>query len=265
MTALPSLFLTHGSPTLAIDPCPAREFMRGLGATLERPRAILCISAHWETLEPAVSAVAQPETIHDFFGFPEELYRMRYPAPGAPAVARRVEALLTEAGLGCHSDPGRGLDHGAWAPLALIWPEADIPVTQISVQPPLGPAHHLALGQALAPLRDEGVLILASGSATHDLRSFGRHALTDAPVEYAAAFADWLDAAVAAGEADALAGYRDHAPEARRNHPTPEHFLPLLVAMGAASPAERKTWARGRRLHASYTYGVFYMGAYAFG
>lgn len=259
MPALPSIFLTHGSPTLVTDSCPAHDFMARLGDDLPRPRAILCLSAHWERETPTVGTAPRPETIHDFFGFPEALYALDYPAPGAPDLARRVAGLLDEAGLPCRCDPARGLDHGAWVPLSLAYPAADIPVTQLSVQTALGPAHHLALGRALEPLRHDGVLILASGSATHNLRDFGRFPLDAPPASYAVEFADWLDDAVARGDSAALADYHARAPHARRNHPTPEHFLPLLAAMGAGGAN-----ARGRRLHASYTFGVFSMAAYAF-
>lgn len=259
MTTLPSIFLTHGSPTLPMDPCPARDFIAGLGGDLPQPRAILCLSAHWERQTPTVSVAARPETIQDFFGFPEALYALTYAAPGAPDLARRIAELLDGAGLPCRRDPERGLDHGAWVPLSLAYPAADIPVTQLSVQTALGPVHQLALGRALEPLRRDGVLILASGSATHNLREFGRYPLDAPPASYAADFADWLDDAVARGDEAALADYRARAPHARRNHPSPEHFLPLLAAMGAGGMN-----ARGRRLHASYTFGVFYMGAYAF-
>ncbi|MDJ0948983.1 MAG: class III extradiol ring-cleavage dioxygenase [Alphaproteobacteria bacterium] len=258
MTALPSLFITHGAPTLVLDPCPAGDFLRGLTAGIDRPRAILCVSAHWEESSPTATGTAAPETIHDFFGFPEEMYALSYPAPGAPELAQRVLDLLGQAGLGGRMEPLRGLDHGAWVPLSLAWPAADIPVVQLSVQTALGPAHHLALGQALAPLKQDGVLILASGSATHNLRDWHGHRLDGPPADYAAAFADWLDEAVLQDDRGALVDYLSTAPEAQRNHPTPEHFLPLFVALGAGLPGT------ARKLHGSYTYGVFYMGAYAF-
>lgn len=262
MDALPSLFITHGSPGLGLDDCPARDFIAGLNGLLPRPRAVLCVSAHWERPRPAVSGAEAPETIHDFFGFPEALYQMRYPAPGAPELAARVKGLLDDAGIGCEVHPRRGLDHGAWVPLKLAWPEADIPVTQLSVQTALGPEHHLALGRALAPLRREGVLVLASGSATHNLRDFHKYALDAAPADYAVAFAAWLDDVVTRGDVATLADWQRRAPEAAHNHPTPEHFLPIFAALGAGADNGH---GPGRRLHASYTYGVFYMGAYAFG
>jgi 4,5-DOPA dioxygenase extradiol len=259
MTALPALFVTHGAPTLVVDDAPGRDFLADLGRKTGIPDAILCVSAHWERPRPGVSTAERPETIHDFYGFPQPLYELAYPAPGAPAVAARAAALIRDAGLDCDEDPGRGLDHGAWTPLMLMYPAADIPVAQISVQSAAGPAHHLALGAALAPLRAENVLILASGSATHDLSSFGRYRLDAPPMPEAAAFDDWLVDTVTAGDTDGLADYRRRAPHAMRNHPTEEHFLPLFAALGAGGGGA------GRVLHRSCTYGIIAMTAFAFG
>lgn len=180
MNRLPALFISHGAPTLALEPGPTRGFLAQLGSGFERPRAILSISAHWETPAPEISAVLQPETIHDFYGFPEALYAMRYPAPGAPELAARAVQLLAGSGIGAVTAQ-RGLDHGAWVPLMLMYSQADIPVTQLSVQSVLGPEHHWRMGEALRPLRDEGVLIIASGSVTHNLREFGRHRYDSPP------------------------------------------------------------------------------------
>ena len=256
---LPSLFLSHGAPTLPLTDTPARAFLSHLAQQIERPQAILVISAHWETRRPAVNAVAWNDTIHDFYGFPRPLYDLRYPAPGAPAVAARVATLLAEADLGCDLNLERGLDHGAWVPLSLIYPAADIPVLQLSVQPQLGPAHHLRLGRTLAPLRQEGVLIVGSGSFTHDLSEFRGHGPNDLAPTWVNDFADWFQAALAEGREDDLLNYRDLAPFAARNHPTEEHLLPLFVALGAAG-ADAVT----ERLHASATYGVLRMDVYAF-
>ncbi len=253
----PAVFVSHGAPTMVLDPVPCHDFLRRLGAELGVPDAVLCVSAHWETARPRISAAAEPETIHDFHGFPEALYRLRYPAPGAPDLARRIVALLADAGLDCDLDPGRGLDHGAWAPLLLMYPAAKVPVTQRSIQPRADGAHHLALGRALAALRAEGVLVVGSGNATHNLAERG--ARDDPPSQFALAFDAWLAAAVEAGEVDELVDYLGAAPEAARNHPSPDHYLPLLVALGAGGPG-----ARGRRLHASFTYATLSMAAFSF-
>lgn len=257
--SLPTLFVSHGAPDLPLyETAPAVEFLKHLGAQWPRPRAILVVSAHWETRSPAVSTALQPKTIHDFGGFPPETYAFQYPAPGAPELAERVEKLLTQAGMSVTLDPDRGLDHGAWEPLMLMYPAADIPVTQLSVQPRLGTAHHLQLGRAIAPLREDDVLILASGAATHNLRAFGGYAFDAAPPAWVAAFDQWLAAAIAQGDTDALLHYRQVAPHAADNHPSEEHFLPLLVAMGAGGD-------RGIQLHHSTTYGILSMAAYGFG
>jgi 4,5-DOPA dioxygenase extradiol len=256
---MPSLFLSHGAPTLPLTDTPARTFLQQLGQTLERPKAILVISAHWETAVPTVSAVDSNETIHDFGGFPRALYDLRYPAPGSPTLAARIAERLRADGFDCNVDRRRGLDHGAWVPLLLMYPKFDIPVLQLSVQPHLGPEHHLRVGHALAPLRDEGVLIIGSGSFTHDLSEFRGHNLNDPAPDWVNNFADWFDKALADGETDILVDYRRRAPFATKNHPTEEHLLPLYAALGAAGAK-----ARAKRLHASSTYSVLRMDVYAF-
>ncbi|HEY4987136.1 MAG TPA: class III extradiol ring-cleavage dioxygenase [Bradyrhizobium sp.] len=257
---LPSLFLSHGAPTLPLTDTPARAFLSELGGQLPRPKAIVVISAHWETSVPTISAVDRNETIHDFFGFPKALYQLRYPAPGSPTVAARVAELLGASGLETRIDRSRGLDHGAWVPLLLMYPQADIPVLQVSLQPHLGPKHHLALGRALAPLRQEGVLIIGSGSMTHDLSEFRGHGPNDLAPKWVNDFADWFQGALMAGHTDELLDYRRQAPFAAKNHPSEEHLLPLYAALGAAGDD-----ARAERLHASATYGVLRMDVYAFG
>jgi len=256
---LPSLFLSHGSPTLPLTDTPARAFLQQLGTTIERPKAILVVSAHWETASPMVNAVDCNETIHDFGGFPRALYEMRYPAPGSPSVAARVAERLRAAGLDCGIDRSRGLDHGAWVPLRLMYPQADIPVLQLSVQPHLGPAYHLRVGRALAPLRQEGVLIIGSGSFTHDLSEFRGHGPNDPAPDWVNSFADWFHSALTRRQTDDLLNYRKQAPFATKNHPTEEHLLPLYAALGAAGEN-----ARAERLHASATYSVLRMDVYAF-
>jgi len=251
VTAIHSLFVSHGAPTLPFDDCPARDFLRGLGASLPRPKGIVIASAHWETAAPWVNRVATNGTIHDFHGFPEALYRLRYPAPGSEALSARVAALT-----GAATDDARGLDHGAWVPLLLMYPAHDIPVVQLAVQPHLGVAHHIALGRALAPLRDEGVLVMGSGSFVHNLRLLDRRGLDAAEPEWSKAFADWMDRALHARDDEALIDYRARAPYAVQAHPEDEHLLPLFVAYGAGGEAER--------IHASTTFGSLRMDAYAF-
>jgi 4,5-DOPA dioxygenase extradiol len=259
MTTMPSLFLSHGAPTLPLTNTPARAFLSQLGDKLARPRAILVVSAHWETESPTVSAVDWNETIHDFHSFPRPLYDLRYAAPGSPAVAERVAGLIRDAGFECAVDRRRGLDHGAWVPLMLMYPQAEIPVLQLSIAPRRGPEHHLGIGRALAPLRAEGVLIVGSGSFTHDLSEFRGHGPNDTAPDWVNRFADWFDAALANGRTEELLDYRKRAPFAAKNHPTEEHLLPLYVALGAAGEQSHV-----ERLHASATYAVLRMDVYAF-
>ena len=260
MSAFPTLFVSHGSPMLALQDSPARRFLQTLGQSLPRPRAIAMVSAHWESLHaPAVSLAAQPETLHDFGGFPPALYELTYPAPGAPAVAEEVAAAFETAGIAALRDPDRGLDHGAWVPLRLMIPDADVPVLQISVLHQGGPAAHWQLGQALSRLRQEGILLIGSGSLTHNLYEFRGQAL-DAPAPaWVTDFADWMHARLESGDTQALLNYRSQAPWATRNHPSEEHLMPLFVALGAAGTA-----ATARRLHASVEHGVLAMDVYAF-
>lgn len=260
MTArLPTLFLSHGSPMTAVEPGPAGVAWAQLGRALPRPRAILVASAHWETATPTLTGSAMPETIHDFGGFPDALYTLRYPAPGAPDVAAEAAALLREAGLGAEIDPRRGLDHGAWVPLLHMLPQADVPVVQLSLQTERGAAHHLALGAAIAPLAERGVLVIGSGHVTHNLRDWMAHMRHPEKLPYVAKFATWVADTLAANDADALANWLEVAPDARRAHPTDEHFLPLHVAYGAAGARPH-----AERVHASIAGGALAMDAYRF-
>lgn len=255
MASLPSVFVSHGAPDLVLHDTPARRFLLQLGDRLPRPKAILVISAHWLTSTPAVSSAIAPSTIYDFGGFSPELYQMSYPASGAPALAERVSDLMLEAGLECGLNSQRGLDHGAWAPLLLMYPNADIPVTQISLQPHLGPDYHFKLGKVLKPLRNEGVLILASGAITHNLRAVNLDGLNDSAPEWAIAFDRWMADAIIHRRTEELLHYRRLAPFAKQNHPTEEHLLPLFVAIGAGGTT-------ATQLHSSFTYGALSMAAY---
>ncbi len=244
---------------LALTDSPARDFLRGLGRELGAPTAILVASAHWETDIPAFSAVVRNATIHDFHGFPRALYEMRYEPPGAPALAEQAAALLAVAGLPSAIETRRGLDHGAWVPLSLMYPAADIPVLQVSIQSHLDPAHHLRLGRALAALRAENVLIIGSGSFTHNLSRLRRDAVDEDQPPDVVAFANWFDAAITGQRTDDLLSYRSRAPYAVQQHPTDEHLLPLYVALGAGGEN-----ATGERLHSSAMYSSLRMDAYAF-
>lgn len=257
---MPSLFVSHGSPMTAIQPSPARAFFLRVAADLPRPQAILIATAHFESEAPLLSADAKPEMIYDFGGFPRPLFEIVYPAPGAPDLARRASERLRDAGHDARAVTDRGFDHGTWVPLHLMYPQADIPVVQISVQPEQGAAHHLALGEALAPLREEGVLIVGSGSLTHNLWELSRSGRDmNAPVrDWVRDFTEWVADKVEAGSAEDIADYRTRAPFARENHPRDEHFLPLPFAMGAGAGA------KGKRIHASYDYGLLAMDAYLF-
>lgn len=260
MSSLPTIFISHGSPMLALTDTPARRFLQELGRTLPTPAAIAVVSAHWETRgKPAVSLAAQPATIHDFGGFPQALFDMRYPAPGAPQAAKRAASLFEAAGIEVQRDAQRGLDHGAWVPLSLMFPHADVPVFQISLVHGARPAAHEQLGRALAQLRHEGVLVIGSGSLTHNLHEFRGQAV-DAPApEWVSEFEGWMRERLEANDSAALLNYRERAPWAARNHPSEEHLLPLFVAMGAAGSG-----ARARLLHSSFEHGVLAMDAVAF-
>ncbi|HEV2621962.1 MAG TPA: class III extradiol ring-cleavage dioxygenase [Frateuria sp.] len=260
MVTLPSLYISHGSPMTALQPGLVQERLSALAATLPRPRAIVIATAHWLSAQPQVGGAQAPETVHDFFGFPPALYEIRYPAPGAPTLAARVLELMSQAGLAATLDSRHGLDHGAWVPLRLLYPEADIPVVPISIQHAQGPAHHLAVGRALAPLREGGVLVIGSGSITHNLGDLrmGYGAEREAP--YVRPFIDWVEQRLAAGDVAALLDYRRQAPFAQRAHPTDEHLLPLFVALGAAGED-----AHAQRIDAGVDHGILAMDIYRFG
>jgi 4,5-DOPA dioxygenase extradiol len=259
MARFPSIFVSHGAPTLAVDQNEAHAFLKGLGASIGRPKAILVVSAHWMTAVPSLSLAEHPETIHDFGGFPDFMYELKYHAPGAPAVATRAAELLRAAGIDISLHPSRGLDHGAWVPLMLMYPDADIPVVQLSIQPKLSPEHHWRMGEALRPLRDEGVLILGSGSATHNLREAFLFKADDPTPDYVLEFEQWLVDAMTHGRKDDLLHYIERAPHAERAHPTNDHFYPLLVTAGAGDAA-----ARAALIHHSITWVVLAMDAFAY-
>jgi aromatic ring-opening dioxygenase catalytic subunit (LigB family) len=266
MARLPTYFISHGGgpwPWMKAQTGGAYDKLEAalahmpteIGAT---PRAVLMLSAHWEAPEFTVQTNPAPPMVYDYGGFPEFTYHVKYAAPGAPDVARRVRAVLADAGLASDEDAVRGFDHGMFSPMAVIYPRADVPVLQLSLRKGLDPREHLALGRALAPLRDEGILILGSGLSYHNLRSFGPAARAPS-----AAFDGWLADTLAIAEpaarADALAAW-ERAPAARLAHPREEHLLPLMVAVGAAEGE-----AATRVYHEREFFGGITVSSYRFG
>lgn len=258
MTRTPVLFVSHGAPTFALQPGLLGPRLTAVGDQLPRPRALLVVSPHWMTRGVRVATSAAPETVHDFGGFDRALYRIQYPAPGHPELAVRAVEVLRAAGWPAEADANQGLDHGAWVPIRFLYPEADVPVFQVSLPAGLTPEQAYALGQALAPLRDEGVMVVGSGSMTHNLYEFRMDAAGEAV--YAREFAAWVRQAVEARDDQRLLHTMELAPHAHRAHPTTEHFLPLLVAAGAASGEPGVETLEG-----GITYGVLSMDSYLFG
>ncbi len=258
--ALPSLFISHGAPDLPLSDCPARSFLSQLGEQLPKPKAILVVSPHWMTSVPTLSTAPQMKAIQDFSGFPQALYQLRYDPIGLSAgLHQAIAAQLQTVQLPMAVDPSRGLDHGAWVPLLLMYPNAQIPVAQLSLPADWTPAQLLALGNALAFLRDEDVLIIGSGSATHNLRAFGGRSLSAPVPEWVMGFEQWLIETVARGDVENLLDY-PQAPYAQENHPSPEHLLPLFIALGAGDGRRA-----GKLLHRSMTYGILSMASFSFG
>jgi 4,5-DOPA dioxygenase extradiol len=257
---LPTLFVPHGAPTAALQPGEAGAALVAFAQEMVRPKAILVVSAHWDTELPTLSAACRPETIHDFHGFPQQLYAIRYPVCGAVPWAMEARTLLEEAGYNVALDPQRGLDHGAWIPLRMMYPDASVPVVAMSIQSGLGPLHHYQLGQALAPLRNAGVLIVASGNLTHNLGHFGALRAGRQPaLDYVTSFQQWWRRQLGAGDIESLLDYRTKAPGAIEAHPTEEHLLPFFVALGAS----------GKKFSAEAVYSgidheVLVMDSYAF-
>ena len=266
-TVLPTLYLSHGSPMTALDGGEAAVFWRRLGPAIDarfgRPKAIVVISGHSLTREPVLLAAAHHSAVHDFYGFPQHLYELRYEAPGAPELAEHVAELVRAAGLPIHVLEEGGMDHGIWTPLRSLYPDGDVPVLPLA-WPPNWPADRLyALGRALAPLAAEGVLVIGSGAITHNLRLWagGRGAEDQPEFPESAAFRGWMAERAAAGDWAALNDYRQQAPHAAHMHPTDEHLLPFHVAGGAAGRDD----APGVRLFDNVLWGHLGMDAYAFG
>lgn len=256
----PALFVPHGAPTFALRPGAAGAALSALAKDLPLPRAIVIVSAHWDTAEPTVGFAERPETIHDFWGFPDELYTLRYPATGCREAANDVVAAIKAAGLPVREDAKRGLDHGAWVPLRLMFPDAEVPVIPLSIQSHGGTGQAYKLGQALAPLAAKGFLIVASGNVTHNLRDYQRAYQNGGQTPaYVREFSDWLAGKLAAHDIPALLDYRQQGPGGVQAHPSDEHLLPLYVALGAGGDN-----AVVNRFHAGIDDYVIAMDGYAF-
>jgi 4,5-DOPA dioxygenase extradiol len=253
----PSLYISHGSPMLALEPGASGPALARLAAQMPKPRAIVIVSAHWESNELLVSGNPQPDTWHDFGGFPKALFEVQYPAPGHPQLAAEVVELLKAAELPARIDPKRPFDHGVWVPLSLMYPQADIPVVQVSLPTRGGPALQTRVGHALASLREHGVLLIGSGSITHNLRELDWHAGPESVEPWAKSFRDWMIEKLAANDEAALHDYRQQAPNAVRNHPSDEHLLPLYFARGAGGAFSIA--------HQGFTMGALGMDIYRFG
>ncbi|WP_432754406.1 DODA-type extradiol aromatic ring-opening family dioxygenase [Pseudomonas sp. WMBT8] len=253
---LPSLFISHGSPMLALQPGASGPVLARLAATLPRPKAIVVMSAHWESRELLVSASPAPETWHDFGGFPRELFAVQYPAPGDPALAQQIVELLAADGLPARLDHQRPFDHGTWVPLSLMYPTADIPVVQVSLPSHMGPTLQTRIGQALRSLREQGVLLIGSGSITHNLGELDWRAGPESIEPWAREFRDWVVDKLDTQDEAALHDYRHQAPHAVRSHPSDEHLLPLYFARGAGG--------QFNVAHQGFTLGALGMDIYRF-
>lgn len=254
----PVLFVSHGSPMLAVEPGRTGPILADWSRSLpEKPQGILVVSPHWMTRGLAVSTRDQQVAWHDFGGFPEILYQLQYSAPGSPALAARTRQVLADAGLPSADDARRPLDHGAWVPLRYLYPDADVPVVQLSLDAGRDAAAQYELGRALAPLRDEGILVIGSGSLTHNLRDIDRDGA--APADYVRPFQNWYAERLQQGRIDELLQWEFDAPLAHRAHPSDEHLMPLYVALGAGSGDQ------ARRLNDEISYGALAMDAYSFG
>ncbi|MCA1815026.1 MAG: 4,5-DOPA dioxygenase extradiol [Acidobacteria bacterium] len=237
---MPAIFFGHGNPLNALARNDWTRAWAAVGATIPRPRAVLCVSAHWYLPATFVTAQASPRTIHDFGGFPRELFEFQYPAPGSPALARRVQELLAPLAVGL--DHRWGLDHGAWSVLCHVFPEADVPVVQLSIDETRAPSFHYELGLSLAPLRDEGVLVMGSGNVVHNLHAYawGRHPAE--PLDWAVRFESRARELLEAGEHEPLVNYESLGRDAALSAPTPDHYLPLVYVMGASRAGEPVTF-----------------------
>jgi 4,5-DOPA dioxygenase extradiol len=256
---MPVVFISHGSPMVAVESDDYTRSLRRMGEELPRPTAIVVVSAHWESSAPVrVGSAERPPLIYDFGGFPPELYALQYPSPGDPTLAREIVASLKAAGIPTVAEERRGLDHGAWVPLLHAYPGADIPVVEVTLPSPRRPSDVLVLGQALAPLRDRGVLLVGSGGVVHNLRrvQFGDKNAAIEP--WAQSFDDWVRGRLETLDTVGIADYRRVAPEAAASVPTTEHFDPIFMVLGASGKGDRV-----RDVYEGFQYGNLSMRTFA--
>lgn len=263
MSTFPPLFLSHGAPNMALYDSPVRTFMRGLAKAYQKPDAIVSVSAHFETKGAVVVSDPNPSMMYDFRGFEPELYAVEYPAPGNPELAQEIHDLLSDANTPVTQLAKRGFDHGTWVPLALAYPDADIPVVQLSIDPDESPDYHHRIGRALASLPARNIAVIGTGNITHNLPALfskGKDPELDANIKsWVADFLSWFDQQLESGNDDNLLNYRKKAPFAKENHPTDEHLLPIFVALGAAGATKK-----ARKIHASYNFEFLAMDAWEF-
>ena len=263
MPTFPPLFLSHGAPNMGLRDLPVRDFMKTLSDNYQKPDAIISISAHFETKGTAVVSDPNPGMIYDFRGFENALYEQDYPAPGHPELAKEVAELISDTGRIVSVLSQRGFDHGTWVPLSLVYPDADIPIVQVSIDPDETPEFHYRLGQALSSLPQRNIAVIGTGNITHNLPALfqkGSDPHVDANIkEWVDVFLDWYGSQLESGSVDNLLNYKEKAPFAKENHPTDEHLLPIYVALGAAGEKQK-----ARKIHASYDFDFLAMDAWEF-
>lgn len=255
----PVLFVSHGSPSLIYEDGPAHRYLQSLSNQIPKPKAIVVFSAHWDSPHLKISGAHYPETIHDFHGFSRQLHELKYTAPGSPDLAEEIQKLLGHAGFSATIDSTRGLDHGAWVPLYLAYPQARIPVIQVSISSSRGPRFHYELGRALFELREKRVLLMGSGSVTHNLQELSKYSLNSSSPMWVTSFNSWLVQQIQNHKINDLFNYQELAPYAEANHPSEDHLSPLFASLGAAAGSPF------RCLHHSFTYGILSMDIYGFG
>ncbi|ACB94402.1 DODA-type extradiol aromatic ring-opening family dioxygenase [Beijerinckia indica] len=261
MPVFPTLFLSHGAPDFSLHASPARDFLQTFGEKLGKPQAILILSSHYDMAQPSFSADEKPGMLYDFEGYPEEVSKIDYPAPGLPQLATIAATLVEQSGLPTQEIIGRGFDQGAWGPLSLLYPGADIPVVEAAIQSEEGAGHHFVLGRCLAPLRQHGVLIIGSGhlNAPNEVLESSDPAAPPQTPDWVTEFGEWVREKAELGDFDTLVDYKAFAPHSARNHPEPDHFMPFPFALGAAGEG-----AKGRRVHHSVQQGTLLMDVYLF-